>query len=78
MSIYESILGLDNQAFEKLMSKGFLRSNAKRDLDMYEYYLSQLHKGKMQALTNTAIKFNMSEDRCKAIIYKIRNLCTNC
>lgn len=75
MSIYEHILHIDEATFDKLMSTGFLRANAKRDLRIYEYYLVECEKhGSMQAITNSAEKFCLSTDHIKRVIYHVRNI----
>lgn len=57
------------------MKMGFLRSNAKRDLEIYEYYEEEsLKVGSMQAITNAADKFCISEESIKKVIYRIRPL----
>jgi hypothetical protein len=75
MTIYERILNIDEATFDKLMSFGLLRSNAKRDLEIYEYYLEQKEKvGSMQAMTNTSDFFRISEDVVQKIIYKQKSI----
>ncbi|OJV40839.1 MAG: hypothetical protein BGO29_14825 [Bacteroidales bacterium 36-12] len=71
MSIYEAILNIDEATFDRLMSLGVLRSNAKRDLLIYEYYLSECERhGSMQAMTNTSEEFKVSEDIVQRIVYR--------
>ncbi len=75
MSIYERILHIDENTFDRLMSTGFMRANAKRDLQIYEYYLAECEKhGSMQAITNAAEKFFLSTDHIKRVIYRVRNI----
>lgn len=74
MSAYEIILSLDESTFEKLLSKGLLRSNVKRDKELYEYYVAEfnLTHSRMQARTNTADKFCVSEETVSKVIQKMR------
>jgi hypothetical protein len=75
MSIYERILHIDERTFDALMSAGVLRANAKRDLEMYGHFLRQRERrGAMQAITDTACKFILSEESVKHIIYKQINI----
>ena len=72
MTIYERILNIDQATFDRLMSFGILRSNARRDLQIYEYYLSESEKhGSMQAMTNAGDKFNLTDEAIKKIVYRI-------
>ncbi len=77
MNVYKDILNIDESIIQKLSSMGLLRSTATRDLEIYAYYLKELEssngKEKIQAHINTADHFNISDDRVKTIIYKIRN-----
>lgn len=73
MSIFERILGIDETTFDKLMSSGVLRSNAKRDLLIYEYYLNEVETcGSMQAIINASEKFYLSTEGIKKVIYKYK------
>lgn len=74
MSAYELILSLDEKTFEKLLSTGLLRSTVKRDKDMYEYYLVECEASgsRMQARTNTAEKFCVSEETVSKTIQKMK------
>lgn len=72
MSAYELILTLEPSMLDNLISKGLLRSTVKRDKEIYEFYLSQCCLGRMQARTNTAERFSMSEDRISQIIQKMK------
>ena len=74
MSIYERILNIDETTFNRLMSAGLLRSNAKRDLNIYEYYLEQKERvGSMQAMIDASELFSVSEDVVQKIVYKTPN-----
>ncbi|MCD7972125.1 MAG: hypothetical protein LUG18_05575 [Candidatus Azobacteroides sp.] len=78
MSIYQQIFDINEQTFDKLMAGGLLKAKARRDLLMYEYYLQEKKKyGSMQAITNTADKFCVSDSLIEKVIYKIQHLCTN-
>ena len=73
LGAYEYILTLDETIFENLISKGLLRSNLKRDLDIYKYYSEQrIFFNRMQSITNTADNFNVSEDTVYRTIRKMR------
>lgn len=73
MGAYEYILTLDKITFEEFISKGIFRTNIKRDKDVYEYYLSQITANTvMQAITNTATKFDISEETVFRSIRKMR------
>jgi len=75
MTIYERILNIDETTFDRLMSFGLLRSNAKRDLEIYEYYLEQKEKvGSMQAMIDVSDFFRISEDVVQKIIYKQKGI----
>ena len=75
MNVYKIILNIDEETFDRLMRKGFLRSTAKRDIRIYEYYLQELNNGnsKMQAMTNAADKFCTSEETIQRAVYKCIN-----
>ena len=73
MSAYELILAIDSLTLEKLMSKGLLRSTVQRDIKIYEFYIAQRKTERyLQARTNTAEKFFLSEDMIDKIIKKMR------
>lgn len=73
LGAYEYILTLDETIFENLISKGILRSNLKRDLDIYKYYSEQrIFFNRMQSITNTADNFNVSEDTVYRTIRKMK------
>mgnify|MGYP003588100414 CR=1 FL=1 len=72
MSAYELISQFDSSLLDQMITKGLLRSTVKRDMEIYEFYLSQCNLGRMQARTNTAEKFYMSEDRISKIIQKMK------
>lgn len=73
ITVYDALLGIDEQTFDKLASVGLMRSNAKRDLQIYSYYLNELIRvGSMQGITNTSIEFSLSEDRIQSIIYQLQ------
>jgi hypothetical protein len=75
MNIYERILHIDERTFDKLMFAGILRSNAKRDMEMYGYYLEQKNMyGSMQAISNAAEKFCLSEASVRDILCKLKNM----
>lgn len=55
------------------MSKGLLRSTVQRDIKIYEFYIAQRKTERyLQARTNTAEKFCLSEDMIDKIIKKMR------
>lgn len=73
MSTYELILSIDDSTFTKLMSSGLLRTTVKRDVQVYEFFLNECNScGKMQARTNTAEQFSISEDSVSKIIQKMK------
>lgn len=74
MSAYELILSLDHSTFEKLMSKGLLRDSVKRDKEIYEFYLRECEEtgSRMQARTNTAELFCVSEETVSRAIKKMK------
>lgn len=73
MSIYER-MGINEEAFNKMEAFGLLRSNAKRDLMVFEYYLEQCKKvGSMQAMVDASEKYSITEDVTQKIIYKYKS-----
>ena len=73
MSAYELILTIEPSTFDKLMSMGLLRSTVQRDIKIYEFYLEQRKIERyLQARTNTAVEFNLSEEMIDKIIQKMK------
>lgn len=74
MGAYDLIQQFEPSMLDILISKGLLRSTVKRDKEIYEFYLVECLKGngRMQARTNTAEKFSISEDRISKIIQKMK------
>jgi len=73
MSAYELILAIEPTTLEQLMSTGLLRSTVTRDFKIYEFYLNERKtKGCMDARTNTAEKFSLSEEMISKIIQKMK------
>ena len=50
---------------------GLLRYNAGRDIEIYDYYLSEVDitGSRMQAQTNCAMRYNLSEKAIQVIVY---------
>lgn len=75
MSTIERITGLDAKTLEYISALNLLRANVIRDFLVYDYFTVEKQKyGTMQAITNTADKFYMSEDNVKKIIYQIKKI----
>ena len=57
--------------FEELRRLGLLRYNAGRDIEIYDYYLSEVDitGSRMQAQTNCAMRYNLSEKAIQVIVY---------
>ena len=57
--------------FEELRQLGLLRYNAGRDIEIYDYYLSEVDitGSRMQAQTNCAMRYNLSEKAIQVIVY---------
>lgn len=73
MGAYELILSIDDLTLGKLMSTGLLRSTLKRDIEVYEHYVKECKSfGKMQARTNTAEQFLVSEETVSRIIQRMK------
>jgi len=74
MTGYELIMQLEPDVIDTLIRKGLMRATVKRDKEIYEYYLTQCHVeiSRMQARTNTAEQFSISEDRVSKIIQKMK------
>ncbi|MDR3706600.1 MAG: hypothetical protein P4L28_11935 [Paludibacteraceae bacterium] len=74
MSGYEIIMQLPPEVIDTLIIKGLMRATVKRDKEIYEHYLRQCRTqaSRMQARTNTAEQFSISEDRVSKIIQKMR------
>ena len=73
MTFIEQHLHISEPAFERLMSSGLMRPNARRDLHMLQHYLADLPRyGSMQAMCNTSERFCLSEDQTRRIIYRLR------
>ncbi len=74
-ALYKFVLNIDEQTFDQLSESGILRANAKRDLQIYGFYLEHTRQsGSMQAIHNAAEKYHLSEDQAKRIIYRIKKL----
>jgi len=54
---------------------GQLRYNAGRDIEIYDYYLSEVDitGSRMQAQTNCAMRYNLSEKAIQVIVYGFEN-----
>lgn len=74
MGAYDLISTIEPSKLDILISRGFLRQTVWRDIERYEFYMNECLKGigRMQARTNTAEKFNISEDRVSQIIQKMK------
>jgi hypothetical protein len=73
MSIYQQLLQIDESTFDRLYSLGLFRYNVKRDLQIYAFYLRESQTcGSMQAMTNAATEFMLSEDAIQKIVYAMR------
>lgn len=73
MSAYELILTLEPLTLERLMSTGLMRPTVQRDILIYEFYLNEKKtKGCMDARTNAAEKFFLSEEMISKIIQKMK------
>jgi hypothetical protein len=74
MSGYEIIMQLPPGVIDSLIVKGLMRATVKRDKEIYEYYLTQCNTpiSRMQARTNTAEQFSISEDQISRIIKRMR------
>ena len=59
------------EVFEELRQLGLLRYNAGRDIEIYDYYLSEVDitGSRMQAQTNCAMRYNLSEKAIQVIVY---------
>ena len=55
---------------EYLSAAGLLKPYVLRNMELYEFYLAELEKGesRMQARTNTAEEFSLSEDNISKIV----------
>lgn len=73
MSCYEIIKQFDNCVIDRLIERSLLNPNIKRDVRIYEHYFNELKtEKKMQALTNTADAFFVSEKTVERVIKKMR------
>lgn len=54
--------------FEAGIEVGVIKPLLQRDIDMYNYYLLHVSKGKMNAYSLCAEKFHMVEKRAREII----------
>ena len=63
------------EVFEELRQLGLLRYNAGRDIEIYDYYLSEVDitGSRMQAQTNCAMRYNLSEKAIQVIVYGFEN-----
>jgi hypothetical protein len=67
---------IDKCYLEHLQKIGLLKFNAIRNLDMYDYYCRQKKiVGSMQAITNTAAKYFLSENAVQKVVGKMRKIC---
>ena len=57
--------------FEELRRLGLLRYNADRDIEIYDYYLSEVDitGSRMQAQTNCEMRYNLSDKAIQVIVY---------
>ena len=64
-------LRIKADGFEELRRLGLLRYNAGRDIVIYDYYLSEVDitGSRMQAQTNCAMRYNLSEKAIQVIVY---------
>ena len=67
----QKILSVSADGFEELRRLGLLRYNAGRDIEIYDYYLSEVDitGSRMQAQTNCAMRYNLSEKAIQVIVY---------
>ena len=73
MTVFERILHIDEPTFNRLLALGVLRPNARRNLLIYEYYLAEAIKyGSMQAITNAAMRFCLSDKSIEKIIQRFK------
>jgi hypothetical protein len=65
---------LPPHVMDTLIQKGLMRATVKRDKEIYEYYLTQCttQESRMQARTNTAEEFHISEDCVSRVLKKMR------
>lgn len=75
MRVGTKILSITSEEFEELQQLGLVRYNAQRDIEIYNYYLSEtsITGSKMQAQTNCSMRFNLSEKAIQAIVYGFEN-----
>ena len=68
-------LRIKADGFEELRQLGLLRYNAGRDIVIYDYYLSKVDitGSRMQAQTNCAMRYNLSEKAIQVIVYGFEN-----
>ena len=68
-------LRIKADGFEELRQLGLLRYNAGRDIEIYDYYLSEVDitGSRMQAQTNCAMRYNLSEKAIQVIVYGFEN-----
>ncbi len=72
MKVGQRILSVSADGFEELRRLGLLRYNAGRDIEiLYDYYLSEVDitGSRMQAQTNCAMRYNLSEKAIQVIVY---------
>ena len=71
MKVGQKILSVSADGFEELRRLGLLRYNAGRDIEIYDYYLSEVDitGSRMQAQTNCAMRYNLSEKAIQVIVY---------
>ena len=75
MKVGQRILSVSADGFEELRQLGLLRYNAGRDIEIYDYYLSEVDitGSRMQAQTNCAMRYNLSEKAIQVIVYGFEN-----
>lgn len=74
MGVYEFIKSFDEETIYRLADFGLLRGTVLRDIDVYEFYQNEVCKceSRMQARTNTAENYNISEELVSKIIQSMR------
>ena len=75
MKVGQKILSVSADGFEELRRLGLLRYNSGRDIEIYDYYPSEvgITSSRMQAQTNCAMRYNLSEKATQVIVYGFEN-----
>jgi len=74
MIVYEFILTIDKKLLQNLHSKNLIRYSIFRDIDIYEFYMNEKRTiGCMQARTNTADKFCVSEETVSKTLQRLNS-----